>query len=55
MKEGQTQTMTLGDIEAPIFGLFNNWMYTQMLVNEEGKSPTLVEYAELWSIAALSH
>jgi hypothetical protein len=41
MKEGQTQTMTLDDIEAPIFGLFNNWMYTQVLVNEEGRARPL--------------
>jgi hypothetical protein len=29
MKEGQTQTMTLEDVESGAFGLLVNWLYTQ--------------------------
>ncbi|KAE9376527.1 hypothetical protein N431DRAFT_452942 [Stipitochalara longipes BDJ] len=49
--EGQTQTMTLEDIEAPIFGLFNNWLYIRKVEREDGNALQLIEYAKLWSLS----
>jgi len=43
--------MTFVDIEVPIFGFFNNWLYTQQIVSEEGTRLQLIEYAKLWSLA----
>lgn len=43
--------MTFDDIEAPLFGLFNNWLYTQQIVNEEGNRLQLIEYAKLWLLS----
>jgi hypothetical protein len=43
--------MSFEDIEAPIFGFFNNWLYTQKVVNEDGNRLQLIEYAKLWSLS----
>ncbi len=43
--------MVLTDVEAPIFGHFNNWLYTQKFETEDGKRLQLIEYAKLWSLA----
>jgi hypothetical protein len=51
MVEGQTQTMTLEDVEPPIFGIFNNWLYTQKIENEDGKRLKLIDLAKFWSLA----
>jgi len=50
-KEGKTQSMSFEDVEAPIFGFFNNWLYTQKVVNEDGNRLQLIEYAKLWSLS----
>jgi hypothetical protein len=51
MIEGQTQAMTLEDIDPHIFGIFNNWLYTQKLEMEDGKRLKLIELAKFWSLA----
>jgi hypothetical protein len=43
--------MNLEDVEAPIFGLFNNWLYTQKFETANGKRLQLLEYAKLWSLS----
>ena len=49
--EGKTQSITFDDVEAPIFGFFSNWLYTQNIETEDGKGLQLIEYAKLWSLA----
>jgi hypothetical protein len=51
MIEGQTQSMTLEDIEPHNFGIFNNWLYTQKVENEDGNRLKLIELAKFWSLA----
>ncbi|KAE9376528.1 hypothetical protein N431DRAFT_452943 [Stipitochalara longipes BDJ] len=43
MKEGQTQSMELDDVNIQIFGNFNKWLYTQKLQNEDGVALSPVE------------
>jgi hypothetical protein len=43
--------MNLEDVEAPIFGLFNNWLSTQKFETADGKRLQLIEYAKLWSLS----
>jgi hypothetical protein len=50
-KEGLTQTMILEDIEVPIFGFFNNWLYTQKFETVDGESLQTIEYAKLWTLS----
>ncbi|TVY32519.1 hypothetical protein LSUB1_G007538 [Lachnellula subtilissima] len=49
--EGQTQEMVLEDVEAVIFGLVVNWLYTQKIIHPEDKKIQLVEIVKLWVLA----
>lgn len=49
--EGQTQTMTLEDVDPSLFGLIYNWLYTQKLVDEHGQKLKLIEYTKIWYLA----
>jgi hypothetical protein len=48
--EGQTQTMTLDDVDDSTSGLLANWCYTQKLEHAT-KAIKLVELAEVWTLA----
>ncbi|PVH78684.1 hypothetical protein DL98DRAFT_533597 [Cadophora sp. DSE1049] len=50
--EGQTKIMLLKDVEVSVFGLFNQWLYTQE-IECEGTSPDLMDVAKLWSYAGV--
>ncbi len=39
--EGQTQTMTFNDVHSVPFGVLVNWIYTQTITDEKGKTPHL--------------
>lgn len=43
--EGQTRELNLGDVDANIFGLVVNWLYTQKIILAEEKEIRLVELA----------
>lgn len=49
--EGQTQSMTITDVEQEEFGIFANWLYTQKLQNEDGQTPNLIMLAQSWILA----
>jgi hypothetical protein len=51
MIEGQTHTMILEDVDPSLFGLINNWLYTQNLIDEHGQCLRLIQYAKIWSLA----
>lgn len=50
--EGQTKLMKLPDIDENVFGLFNNYIYTQEVEHDEGKEAETMELARLWTCAA---
>ena len=51
--EGETQTMTLEDVDGNTFGLFVNWLYTQKVCHPGSKPEKLevMEMAMLWTLA----
>jgi hypothetical protein len=51
--EGETQTMTLEDVDGNIFGLFVNWLYTQKVCHpgSEPEKLEVMEMAMLWTLA----
>lgn len=49
--EGQTQEMNLRDVDADIFGLVVNWVYTQKIIPPVEEEVRLVELAQLWCLA----
>ena len=51
--EGETQTMTLEDVDGNIFGLFVNWLYTQKVCHAGFEPDKLeaIEMAILWTLA----
>lgn len=50
--EGETQSMTIEDIESSAFGLLVHWIYTQSLKQDQGNdSPSVVLLAKVWSLA----
>jgi hypothetical protein len=57
--EAETKVMKLEDIDEKVFGLFNQWLYTQELytqdilhANADAAKPKLMELAKLWTAAA---
>jgi hypothetical protein len=50
MVEGQTQSMTLEDVEARVFGCFVHWLYFQTVHMPAGDIRTLIQQAELYSL-----
>jgi hypothetical protein len=51
MQEGQTQTITLEDVESGVFGLLVNWLYTQKVKDAEEPYVKATELAKLWNLA----
>lgn len=49
--EGLTQTITLEDVSALIFGLFVHWLYFQKLSLPDGNLPTLLQHGKLYVLA----
>ena len=50
--EGETQTMKLDDVDAKLFGIFTNWLYTQDLMNGDGNYLSdIADLAKLWILA----
>lgn len=49
-QEGTTQTMKLEDVEANVFGILVDWVYTQE-VADKSKKLDLATYAKLWILA----
>lgn len=50
--EGRTKLMKLPDMDENVFGLFNNYIYTQEVEHDEGKGVEIMELAQLWTCAA---
>jgi hypothetical protein len=50
MAEGQTQAMTLEDVESTIFGYFQHWLYTQE-TSPKNVQLRLIDCAKFFSIA----
>jgi hypothetical protein len=50
-KEGETQTMTLEDVESGVFGLLVNWLYTQKAEDAEEPYVKVEKLAKLWIFA----
>ena len=46
--KNQVKVLILKDVEVSVFGLFNQWLYTQE-IECEGASPDLMDVARLWS------
>jgi hypothetical protein len=51
MTEGTTLTMALPEIDPSVFGLFNNWIYTQQIEHSDNRSLRILELAKLWTYA----
>ncbi|TVY71419.1 Kelch-like protein [Lachnellula suecica] len=51
LAEGQTQEMRLPDVDADVFGIVVNWLYTQAIIHTEERTIRIVELAKLWSLA----
>ncbi|KAF8852848.1 hypothetical protein BDZ45DRAFT_749143 [Acephala macrosclerotiorum] len=51
--EGQSQSITLEDLDANVFALFVEWLYTQNVPAEHntGEKVTMLQYAKLWVLA----
>jgi hypothetical protein len=43
--------MNLSDVDEKVFGLFNNWLYTQDIQHGDFKDLQLMELAKLWTAA----
>jgi hypothetical protein len=43
--------MKLEKIDEQVFGLFNNWLYTQDIEHSGATDPELMELAKLWTAA----
>ncbi|KAH7403732.1 hypothetical protein BKA64DRAFT_459389 [Cadophora sp. MPI-SDFR-AT-0126] len=50
--EGQSKAMILKDVEVSVFGIFNQWLYTQE-IECEGISPDLLDIAKLWTYGGI--
>jgi BTB/POZ domain len=49
--ESQTKAMQLPTVDEKVFGLFNNWLYTQDIDHGDGSELQLMELAKLWTAA----
>jgi hypothetical protein len=49
--EGETQVLELEDTEPKIFGIFVNWLYTQDIIDEEGRPASCSDCINLWILA----
>ncbi len=49
--EAETKVMKLENVDEKVFGLFNNWLYTQDILHSDSAQPELMELAKLWTVA----
>lgn len=50
-EEAKTKSMKLENVDEKVFGLFNNWLYTQDIEHSDATDPELMELAKLWTAA----
>lgn len=49
--EAETKVMKFENVDEKVFGLFNNWLYTQDILHADDTEPRLMELAKLWTAA----